>query len=118
MISSIKSPWMPVSGVPKRSIQGPMVFNIFLNDRDDRTECSIRKFGDDTKLRGVADTPEGCAAIQRHLERLEKQATKNLMKFSKVLPLGRNYPRHQYTLRANWLENKFCREGPLGPGEH
>lgn len=51
------------------------------------------------KLRGVADTPEGCAAIQRGISRLGKWANRNLMQFykgkSKVLHLGRNKPRHR-----------------------
>lgn len=45
------------------------------------TECIISSFVDDTKLRGMADTPEGHAAIQRDLDRLEKWADRNLTKF-------------------------------------
>ena len=50
----------------------------------------------------MAVTPEGRAAVQRDLDRLAIWADKNLMKFNKekckVLPLGRNTPRHQYML--------------------
>ncbi|KAK4823901.1 hypothetical protein QYF61_007966, partial [Mycteria americana] len=56
----------------------PTLFNIFSNDLANRTECNLSKFADKAKLGGVADTPDGCAAIQRDLNRLEKWATEIL----------------------------------------
>jgi len=52
----------------------------------------------------VADTPEGCAAIQRDLNRLEKWADRDLMKRNKgkgkVLHQVENDPMNQYRLKA------------------
>ena len=61
--------------------------------------------------------PEGHAAIQRDLNRREKWADRNLMKFNKekckVLHLGRNNPTHQYMLGATQLESSLA-EKDLG----
>ena len=83
------------------------MFTFFINDVDEELECTLGKFADDTKLGGVVDTLEGCAAIQRDLGRLESWAERNLMRFNKGkrLHLVRNNPMHQYRLGVDLLES-------------
>ena len=48
---------------------GPILFNIFISDLDEKIKSTISKFLDGTKLGGVDDTPDGCATIQHNVDR-------------------------------------------------
>jgi len=71
---------------------GPVLFSISAGDVDSGTECTLSKFANNKKLCGVVDTLEGRDDIQRDLDRLERWACTNLMKFNnakcKVLHVG------------------------------
>ncbi|GAB0183481.1 cAMP-dependent protein kinase inhibitor alpha [Grus japonensis] len=76
---------------------------------DSGIECTLSKFAGNTTLCGAVNMLEAWDAIQRDLDRLQRLAHVNHMKFNKakckVLHMDQGNPKHNYRLNKEWLES-------------
>eukprot|EP00061_Rhincodon_typus_P005878 g25930.t1 len=76
------SEWQAVTcGVPQGSVLGSQQFIIYINDLDERIECHISKFADDTKLGGNVCCEEDAKRLQGDLDRLAEWANSDVVHF-------------------------------------
>ena len=74
VLNGAESSWRDVSsGVPQRSVLGPIFFVIFIGDIDDIIDPAglfLSKFADDTKTGRVVDNDQQAAILQEELNKL------------------------------------------------
>ena len=97
MVNGSSSSWVNVSsGVPQRSVLGPLLFLIFVNDLPDWVKSSIKMFADDTKLWAMISNTADSRMLQDDLNRLKCWSDKWLLRFNpekcKVMHVGHSVP--------------------------
>ena len=114
------------SGVPQGSVLGPLLFLIYINDRDTNIVSKISKFSDDTKLCHIARNPHEIMELQEDINKLVEWANKwhlfankwainlNVDKCS-VMHIGHNNMQDNYiTCPINNCDNRST----AGSGNH
>lgn len=79
------------SGDPQGSLLGSTLLPAFINDMGGRIKCTLMTFACETKLSGKMKTLKWRAILQENLDGL-KERDKNLIKFNKILHLGKCSP--------------------------
>lgn len=96
------------SGIPQGSILGPILFTIFINDLPEGLVNICKIFADDTKLYGNANDSN---EIQRDINKLQDWSDKWNLYFNvskcKVMHIGRNNPRVDYTMTKDGKTTKI-----------
>ena len=93
IVDRVKSTWSEIiSGIPQGSVLGPILFLIYISDIGEELNVKALVYVDDTKVKQKVNTEEDVEELQQELEKLDKWANANNMKFKiqwKEIPSGK-----------------------------
>ena len=113
VVNGVKSDWAPVlSGVPRGTVLGPLLFSLYINDMSSGIESEIRLFADDSVCYREIKEEEDTMKLHCDIDRLGSWARKWGMRFQHVrcnmMQLARKRFKKihaSYTLEGTDLEN-------------
>ena len=108
VVNDSRSSWADVtSGIPQGSVLGPMLFIIYINDMPTSVLSSIYLFADDAKVYRNISSNDDPPTLQHDLQQLGKWSERWQLRFNsnkcKVMHLGRQNPRQNYTMGGTTL---------------
>ena len=90
--------------MPKGSVLGPILFQIYVNDIDEGLTCKKSKFADDTEITSTITTTADKLQSQSNFDTLVSWSKKWQIKFNvdacKVLHIGNNDKFTKYTMNG------------------
>ena len=79
----VRRDWVPViSGVPKGSVLGPILFVIYINDLPDLITSKLRLFADDMAVYLTVESPSDGQVLQKDLDTLSELESRWDMEFN------------------------------------
>ena len=94
--------------VPQRSVLGPVLFVIFINDLPEALDSACKLFADDSKIYRSVKLESGRVKLQKDVNLTNNWSKKWQLPFngtkSHALHLGQTNQRHQYELDGHILE--------------
>ena len=103
LVNGKYSGWCDVlSGVPQRSVLGPILFIIFINDMPDKITSMVHLFADDTKITLRLTNQNQTNALQNDIDRLYEWSNRWNLRFNvakcKTMHIGYHNDKHIYQM--------------------
>jgi len=113
MIAGIESDWASVlSGVPQKSVLGPVLFICYINDMSNTVSSFIYMYADDTKVSREVGSIQDSTILQTDLNQIHTWSDTWQLKFNstkcKIMHIG------HANLRANYSMTESGNEVVLG----
>ena len=104
IVDGEESEWKDVvSGIPQRSVLGPMLFVCFVNDLPNAVTSSVLLFADDTKI--FTEVPVNQQTLQQDLDKLQIWSNEWQLRFNatkcKVIHLGKKSDPASYSMTSD-----------------